>query len=108
MATFEGKGRSSDFIQNAGTTHKKAMELLDLVERIAQEIFDIDEQIQTIALKGLKGSAMSHAVDTYVENRNVIDNFVKRFAAAACALGDSSVAASNVNESAEGSASGGM
>lgn len=106
MATFEGRGRGSNFTQNASNMNRKAIELHELVERIAQEVLDIDEQIQVLAAKGIKGSAMSQAMNTYVTNREVIDDFVKRFAATACALSDSSIAASNVNESAEGSASG--
>lgn len=102
--TFEGNGKSSAVSQDASRLNKKAFELNELVERIAQEVLDIDEEIMLLAAEGIKGSAMSRAMHTYVTNREVIDGFVKRFAATACVLSESAIASSNINEEAEGAA----
>lgn len=105
-AVFEGSGNGSAIIQNAASVNAKASELNELVGRIAQEVFEIDEQIRVLAQNGLKGSAMTKAVHTYNTNREVIDQFVKRFAATACVLSENAIAHSNVNEEAEAAAAG--
>lgn len=105
-AVFEGNGNGSAIIQDAAGVNTKAGDLNELVGRIAQEVFEIDEQIRALALNGIKGSAMTKAVHTYNTNREVIDQFVKRFAATACVLSESAIAHSNVNDEAETAAAG--
>lgn len=105
-AVFEGSSSGSGIVQATESVNTKATQLNELVERIAAEVLEIDEQIRTLATSGLKGSAMTTAVNTYNTNREVIDDFVKRFAATACALSESAIAHSNINEEAQAAAAG--
>lgn len=106
-AVFEGSGNGSQIEQDAVSVNTKANDLYDLVVRIKNEIHAIDEEIIAIAHKGLKGSAVESSVRTYIQNREVIDGFVKKFAATACVLSESAIAHSNINEEAETAAGGG-
>lgn len=106
-AVFEGSGNGSQIEQDAVSVNKKANDLYDLVVRIKDEIHAVDEEIIAMAQNGLKGTAVEAYVKTYEDNRKVIDDFVKRFAAVACVLSESAIAHSNINEEAEIAAGGG-
>lgn len=107
---FEGSGSGSTAVieQDTAIVNSKAIALYELVEDIKTEVLAIDTEIQTLALSGIKGSAMTTAVNTYVTNREVLDDFVKRFAATACVLNENAIAHSNINDEAQTAASGGV
>ena len=102
--TFDG---SSAIMLNSASVSTKADELGGLIMDIANEVGKIDGFIHDIATKGLKGTAVNGLLNTYIVNRDIIDDFVKNFARVSCTLKESAAAHSSVNEEAATAANGG-
>ena len=75
--------------QNAGSQSEKAEALMQIVDSIANKIGEIDEEIENLTRNGMEGTSVQTMANTYIRNREVISDFVKRFAATACVLDES-------------------
>lgn len=103
--TFEGAG-SGTVLMNANVQNTKAMELNNLMESIAEKIHQVDSQIEALVLNGIEGSSVEAMSKTYMENREVINNYVKRFATTACVLSANAIRSSNVDSNSASAAGG--
>lgn len=74
--------------QNTSSQKEKAEQLSQLVVSIANKIEEIDTEILNLARGGLQGESVQSMADSYLKNREVISDFVKRFAATAIVLYD--------------------
>lgn len=64
----------------------KADELMDLVRDIIRKIEEIDDSIESLVKGGIEGKAVDAMTATYSKNREVINDYVKRFSATASLL----------------------
>ena len=87
------------FVQKVAVQQSKAAELNELVKDIVNTITNIDESVDRLVMNGLHGDAMTAMVNTYDNNRTVIDDFVKRFNAVARAAHASATANQQLEES---------
>lgn len=82
MAGIEGV----TLLQDADAQMEKAEQLLALAQGIANKIEEIDIEIENLVSGGLKGTAVKAMSQSYINNREVINDFIKRFATSACIL----------------------
>lgn len=64
----------------------KADDLMQLVSDIVKKIEDIDDDIILLVQAGLSGEVVEPAVRAYKENRDVINDFVRRFSLTASVI----------------------
>lgn len=57
----------------------KAEDLLSLVSDIVSKITEIDDDIRMLVQGGIEGETVDPMVASYKQNREVIDDFVRRF-----------------------------
>lgn len=74
--------------QNTSDQMRKAEDLQSLVESIVSKIEEIDTEITNLVRGGLEGTSVQSMANSYIKNREVINDYVKRFAATACVLYD--------------------
>ncbi|MBE5885268.1 MAG: hypothetical protein E7284_02560 [Lachnospiraceae bacterium] len=72
--------------QNTASQAEKAEALEEIVVRVVNKIEEIDEEIKTIVAGGIEGEAIETMATTYLRNREVISDYVKKFAALAIVL----------------------
>lgn len=104
MASLGGKRLT----QNASDQQRKAEQLEALVQRIVNKMDEIDEEIINLVEGGMEGKSVQTMANTYIENRDVISQFVKRFAAIACVVHESAEQMMKVEEEANTAAMGGI
>ena len=104
MAEFSGV----KLTQNTDNQSSKAAELERIVESIVKKIEEIDTEIMNLVRGGMEGSSVATMANTYIQNRNVINDYVKRFAATACVLDESAQAMKKININSDTAASGGV
>lgn len=75
--------------QNTSKQIEKANELLEIIGSIAQKIGQIDEEIANLVKNGMEGSSVQSMANRYIENREVISDYVKIFANSAEELSNS-------------------
>lgn len=92
--------------QNTGSQSAKAEALMNLVEEVVKKIEEIDEEITSLVRGGMEGTSVQTMANTYISNREVINDYVKRFAATACVLDEDARAMNNINQQ-SGTAAGG-
>lgn len=102
MAVISGAKLTMD----ANSQSNKAYELEAIVDSIVSKIQEIDEEILTLVQGGMEGSAVETMSRTYIQNREVINDYVKRFASIACVLDDDAQRMKKINENSEVSAGG--
>lgn len=64
----------------------RADELMDLVKDIIKKIEEIDTSIESLVKGGIEGKTVDAMTATYDNNRQVINEYVKKFSAAASLL----------------------
>ncbi len=104
MAEFGGV----KLTQNTDSQSSKAAQLESIVESIVKKIEEIDTEIMNLVRGGMEGSSVATMANTYIQNRNVINDYVKRFAATACVLDESAQAMKNINMNSDTAAGGGV
>jgi len=92
--------------QNTSSQSAKAEALGEIVENIAKKINEIDVEIQSLVKGGLEGNSVQTMAKTYLHNREVISDYVKRFAATAYELDESAKAMQKAEQQADEAASG--
>ena len=93
--------------QNTSNQRAKAEALEQIVEDIVKKIEDIDEEIISLVRGGMEGTSVQTMANSYIKNREVINDYVKRFAATACVLDESSKAMRNIEQQSDTAAGGG-
>lgn len=73
----------------ASNINTKALEMNNLVEEIANQIEEIDAAILNLVQEGMEGTAVEEMAKKYGQNRELINAFVKRFAAMSAILDES-------------------
>lgn len=96
--------KSKRFTQEASEQMRKADALYELVERIVNKMDEIDNEVIGLVEGGLEGPSVQTAADSYIENREVISDFVKRFAAVAYDIHTSAGNAQRIEEEANSAA----
>lgn len=102
MANFSGV----KLTQNTTNQSQKAEALKEIVESIVSKMEEIDTEILNLVKSGMEGSSVATMAATYLRNREVISDYVKRFAATACVLDDNAQTMQKLNQSADTAASG--
>lgn len=102
MANFNGVVLT----QNTGIQSQKAQDLYDIVGSVVKKIEEIDAEIMTLVKGGMEGSSVAAMANTYLKNREVINDYVKRFAAIACLLDENAVTMKNIDSTSEVAAGG--
>lgn len=92
--------------QNTASQAGKAEALEDIVIKVVNKIEEIDEEIKTIVVDGIQGEAIATMAATYLRNREVISEYVKKFAALAIVLYEDSQNMQNVENNANIAAGG--
>lgn len=93
---FQGKRLSMD----VNSMRNKAEELDSLVEAMANRIMNIDEEIKILVQGGLEGSAIESMATAYIKNREVISDYIRKFAMTAQILHESANALGTANSNA--------
>lgn len=93
MAEFSGVRLT----QNVDDQSNKAMELENIVKSIVSKIEEIDTEIKSLVQGGMEGSSVATMAGTYIKNREVINDYVKRFAATACVLEENAQTMKKIN-----------
>lgn len=93
--------------QNTSSQSEKAEALEQIVESIVKKIEEIDTEIESLVRGGMEGNSVQTMANTYIKNREVISDYVKRFAATAYVLDESAKAMKKIEDQADTAASGG-
>lgn len=93
--------------QNTSSQSSKAEALEAIVESIVSKMDEIDTEIENLVKNGMEGSSVETMAKTYIANREVISDYVKRFAATAYVLDENAKAAAKIEQEAETAAGGG-
>lgn len=102
MAEFSGV----KLTQNADNQSQKAEQLESIVKSIVSKMEEIDTEIKSLVQGGMEGSAVAAMAGTYIQNREVINDYVKRFAATACVLHENAQTMKTINQNSDTAASG--
>lgn len=92
--------------QNTGSQSAKAEALMQIVEDVVKKIEEIDTEITGLVRGGMEGTSVQTMANTYLGNREVINDYVKRFAATACVLDESARAMKNIEQQSNAAAGG--
>ena len=93
--------------QNTGKQSEKAEALELIVESIVSKIGEIDSEIVNLIRGGMEGASVQSMANTYIRNREVINDYVKRFASIACVLYDDAQGMKNLESQADTAAGAG-
>lgn len=93
---FQGRRYSMD----AQNMKNKAYEMEALVEKMANRITSIDEEIKSLVKGGLEGTAVESMATAYIRNREIISDYIRRFAKVAQILHESASAMEKANDNA--------
>lgn len=92
--------------QNTSSQSQKAEALGEIVDSIVKKINEIDTEIENLVRNGMEGNSVQTMANTYIRNREVISDYVKRFAATAYVLDESAKAMQKIEQQADTAASG--
>ena len=92
--------------QNTGNQKAKAEALEALVQRIVNKIEEIDSEITSLVQGGLEGNSVQTMANTYIHNREVVNDYIKRFALTAEVLYDTADLMQKNEDEANAAASG--
>lgn len=111
MRLWEEQNNGGDRWSKINTEHKqserKGEALEQIVESIVKKIEEIDTEIESLVRGGMEGNSVQTMANTYIKNREVISDYVKRFAATAYVLDESAKAMKKIEDQADTAASGG-
>lgn len=80
---------------------QKAIELDGIVKQVVSKIGEIDAEILRLVQGGIEGTAVETMAKTYINNRDVINEYVKTFESIACVLEENAVGMDTLNAHSE-------